>query len=137
MPRLGLPTWPEIDETDIRDRAKKFIPLIKYKGVFMHVEECDPFSHAFTWAKTIRPVDGELEKYGNSFLTFHPWAAPALFKPTIAEVIVQAPSRLSWFPNTTWYFITEPHPSEEFQFYRQNYHCGITTLYTKKAVKHG
>lgn len=88
---LTKPTYvPDISDERIAEMRKQISPLIKHDNRYYRIrgiDELDAREQSYIWGAE---CDGEPMLFGPletlKIMTFHKWGAPALFKPSLAEV---------------------------------------------------
>lgn len=93
---------PEISGKRVKELYKKIKPIVRFDnrnyrmeqnddGIPYFIEDVDPFETAFTWGPKPTKEATNIELF-LVITTFHKFGAPALFKPSIAEVFAQIPT---------------------------------------------
>lgn len=84
------PRIPEVSSGELGYLVKKIKPLVKKQGKLSFIAPVHPRDTAFNWSPTFTGPAPKLTKVAD-ITTYHEFAAPAFFKPSLAEVLAQIP----------------------------------------------
>ncbi len=123
---------PPIGDKLLAELVARIRPVIMHDDKLHFIEPVHPRDIAFTWgAKATKEAVGLVEVVG--LKTLHEYGAPALFKPSIAEVLAQIPAG---YIDTVVAFHTRPNDENindwpEWDHAAMNYgfHLADTVLY--------
>lgn len=128
---------PRLTDEEIRKRADKILPIIRYDGKPYYINPVCPFSVSYLWnPKPSSPAKVLIKKL--DITTYHAYGYHGLFKPSIAEILAQIPERL--LPDVIAFEIIESpkfagdlhgHPlkAQPAHAFIDGYHVAITRLY--------
>jgi hypothetical protein len=123
-----MPKLVELDKVCLESRAAMVKPLIKVNNKLWTIQPVDLRNEVFTWdPKRLQQVD-DVELV-TSISTYHHCGHPALFKPSISEVLCQLPEDFA--KQGICWFVTE---TEDVQICADGEgHKTTTHLYRYKA----
>lgn len=116
---------PEISDAELTELLAQIKPLVRDEQGHRHtIAPVDPRRTAFTWD----PKFVEMVEPGPvlaEFDTYHSFGAPALFKPSLAEVLAQIPRDLRPYVQA---FELD---TETAEIWDEGYHVASVTLYAE------
>lgn len=127
---------PEISDSLLADRATMVEPLVDRDGQLWHILPIGELrSVSFTWSEDwTRTMDSDLVP-AKQVRTLHTFGYYGFFKPSIAEVLAQAPDDLHEYAA---YSIEGPKDAVELRLYPEaidaGYHVATVTYYRRKAA---
>lgn len=121
---------PVIDDDELAQRNSVLRPLVVRDGkLFGVAEQSDLRGVSYAWAATTTEATGLVAE--KTVVTLHRFGYVGLFKPSVAEVLAQAPEDWS---NFVAYSVEGPDNADEIGrehlAYKADFHVAVTTYYT-------
>lgn len=128
----GIPT---ISDDELAQRNSVLRPLVMRDGkLFGVAEQTDLRGVSYAWADLTTEVVGMVA--AKTIVTLHRFSYVGLFKPSVAEVLAQAPDDWS---NFIAYSVHGPDNADEIGrehvAYKADFHVAVTTYYTAAATE--
>lgn len=90
----NIPDLPKMKRKYVLDHAKRIKPLLYKNNVIFHCHtDCDYFCESYPWSSETTEPAKDLTELGRIW-TLHNFGYYGLFKPSVAEVIMQIPEDL-------------------------------------------
>lgn len=125
---------PQLSEGEMYARAETVKPVVRFNGVLHYIKDVDLFNISYIWSPEkadVAPALVPLEK----IVTYHSYGHPALFKPSIAEVLAQIPCVLVK-KVCAFELVERPHDvndlNRDSEALQAGYHVAKVQLYTKE-----
>ena len=116
----------EISDERLEELLQRIKPVVRHHdGELWYIKNVHPRRHSFTWDPKVTTKAGNLEQLAR-ITTYHTFAAPVFFKPSVAEVLAQIPPR---YVHATAAFEIPTGPMYQYIKTSRECHKAKTTLY--------
>jgi hypothetical protein len=133
MGRISETTnWiPAIPREQISALAERIKPVVRdERNVLSYIKHVDLFSASFLWKPEPLEAAADLTEIGR-ITTYHTFGYPALFKPSVAEVLAQIPE--AYLGAAVAFEIIGPNDADDLNIENAaltaGYHVATTVLY--------
>ena len=121
---------PEISDEALRQRADKIKALVHQDGALHFIQEPNLRETAFMWDPILTDKAPKMREVAR-ITTYHTFGHPALFKPSIAEVLAQIPEDV--VDKVSAFKVLGPDDvddlNNENEALNAGYHVAVTILY--------